>query len=168
MALVPRRKRVAALRDALHKVVVLTALAALAGAVLAWFAGHTAEDIRRNQQAAEARVLRELAGMPVPASSGDVLLCERQLVILRSAGRGYGGPMQVAVALSPEGTVAGVRVLAHAETPGFADILDGTSEWLAGFKQGDVDAVTGATVTSNAVRQAVAAAVARHQACSCP
>ena len=164
----PRRKRAATLRDALRKVVVLTTLAALAGAALAWFAAHTAEDIRRNQEAAEARVLRELAGAPVPASSGDVLLCDQQLVILRSAGRGYGGPMQVAVALSPEGAVAGVRVLAHAETPGFADILDGASEWLAGFRQGDVDAVTGATVTSNAVRRAVAAAVARHRPGLCP
>lgn len=141
----------------------LAVFAGLAGAVLAWFAGHTEEDIRRNQQAAEARVLRELAGVPVPAGSGDVLLCERNLAILRNASRGYGGQVQVAVALGPDGAVSGVRVLAHAETPGFADILDAGSAWLAGFAQGGVDAVTGATVTSNAVRQAVATAVERYQ-----
>lgn len=153
----------AAWRDALRKVVVLAVLAGLAGAVLAWFAGHTEEDIRRNRQAAEARALRELAGVPVPVGSGDVLLCERNLAILRSASRGYGGPVQVAVALGQNGAIAGVRVLDHAETPGFADILDAGSAWLAGFAEGRVDAVTGATVTSNAVRQAVAAAVERYQ-----
>ena len=159
----------AAWRDALHKVAVLAALAGLAGGALAWFAAHTEEDIRRNRQAAEARLLRELAGMPVPAGNGDVLLCERNLAILRSAGRGYGGPVEVAVALVPSGGIAGVRVLAHAETPGFADILDAASAWLAGFPRGDVDAVTGATVTSHAVRRAVAAAVERyHHEALCP
>lgn len=153
----------AAWRDALRKVVVLAVLAASAGGLLAWFAAHTEDDIRRNRQAAEARMLRELAGVPVPAGSGDVLLCERNLAILRSASRGYGGPVQVAVALGPDGAVAGVRVLDHAETPGFADILDASSAWLAGFAEGGVDAVTGATVTSNAVRQAVAAAVERYR-----
>lgn len=153
----------AAWRGALHKVVVLAVLAACAGGLLAWFAAHTEDDIRHNRQAAEARVLRELAGVPVPAGAGDVLLCDRNLAILRNASRGYGGPVQVAVALGPNGAVAGVRVLAHAETPGFADILDAGSAWLAGFAQGSVDAVTGATVTSNAVRQAVAAAVERYQ-----
>ena len=67
------------------------------------------------------------------------------------------------MALGPDGAVAGVRVLDHAETPGFADILDAGSAWLAGFTQGGVDAVTGATVTSNAVRQAVAVAVERYR-----
>ena len=159
----------AAWREALRKVAVLAVLAGLAGAALAWFAAHTEDDIRRNRQAAEARILHELAGVPVPAGSGDVLLCERNLAILRGAGRGYGGPLEVAVALGPGGRIVGVRVLGHAETPGFADILDAASAWLAGFPQGDVDAVTGATVTSNAVRHAVAAAVERyHQEPLCP
>lgn len=159
----------AAWRDALQKVVVLVALAGLAGGALAWFAAHTDEDIRRNRQAAEVRILRELAGVPVPVGSSDVLLCQPNLAILRQAGGGYGGPLEVAVALVPGGEIAGVRVLAHAETPGFADILDAASAWLAGFPGGDVDAVTGATVTSNAVRQAVAAAVERyHRQALCP
>lgn len=149
--------------DALRKVLVLAVLAALAGAALAWFAGFTAEDIRRNREAAEARALRELAGFPVAATAGDLLLCDRGLAILRSTGRGYGGPVRVAVAMGADGAVAGVRVLEHAETPGFADILAAGSAWLAGFENGDVDAVTGATVTSGAVLAAVAAAIERQR-----
>ena len=151
------------MRDALRKVLVLAVLAALAGAALAWFAGFAAEDIRRNREAAEARALRELAGFPVAATAGDLLLCDRGLAILRSTGRGYGGPLRVAVAIEADGAVAGVRVLEHAETPGFADILAAGSAWLAEFEDGGVDAVTGATVTSGALLDAVAAAIERHR-----
>lgn len=150
--------------NALRKVLVLGVLAALAGAALAWFADFTAEDIRRNRQAAEARALRELAGFPVAATAGDLLLCDQGLAILRSTGRGYGGPVRVAVAIEAGGAVAGARVLKHEETPGFADILAAGSAWLAGFENGEVDAVTGATVTSRAVLDAVAAAIERHRA----
>ncbi len=150
--------------NALRKVLVLGALAALSGATLAWFAGFTADDIRRNREAAEARALRELAGFPVAATAGDLLLCDRGLAILRSTGRGYGGPLRLAVAVEADGAVAGVRVLEHAETPGFADVLAAGSAWLSGFEDGDVDAVTGATVTSGAVLSAVAAALERHRA----
>lgn len=151
------------MREALRMVLVLGLLAAVAGATLAWFAGFTAEDVRRNREAAEARALRELAGFPVAATDGDLLLCDRGLAILRSTGRGYGGPVRLAAAIEADGTVAGVRVLEHAETPGFADILARGSAWLAGFERGDVDAVTGATVTSGAVLRAVAAALERHR-----
>ena len=151
------------MRDALRKILVLGVLAALAGAALAWFAGFTAEDIRRNREAAEARALRELVGFPVAATAGDLLLCDRGLAILRSTGRGYGGPVRVAVAMGADGALAGVRVLEHAETPGFADILAAGSAWLAGLENGDVDAVTGATVTSGAVLDAIAAAIERHR-----
>lgn len=141
---------------ALRSVLALTVLAAGAGAALAWFAAVTSERARANRVAAETRVLRELAGVDVdPAAVGDVLLCEGGLVVLRGAGRGYGGAVRVAVAVR-DGAVVGVRVLAHQETPGFADILAAGSAWLDSFATGDeVHAVTGATVTSTAVMATV-------------
>ena len=54
-----------------------------------------------------------------------------------------------------DGGVQGVRVINHQETPGFGDILDTPSAWLQSFRTGDVHAVTGATVTSQAVMLAV-------------
>ena len=140
---------------ALRSVLALTVLAAAAGGALAWFAAATSERARANRAAAEARVLRELAGVDVdPAAVGDVLLCADGLVVLRGAGRGYGGAMRVAVA-ARDGAVIGVRVLAHRETPGFADILAAGSAWLDSFATGEVHAVTGATVTSTAVMATV-------------
>ena len=154
------------MRRGLLSLIVLAVLAGLAGWAIAWFAEATAGRAERNRAAAENRVLRELAGVGVAEAlrpgSGDVLFCAADLAVLRSASRGYGGELRIAVALDAQGDVRGVRVLEHAETPGFADILAAESDWLASFRSGHVDAVTGATVTSAAVTRAVQQAVARH------
>ena len=143
-------------------------LGAGAGGVLAWFAEATQERVRANRQLAEARVLRELAGVDVDAAApGDVLLCQNGLVVLRGVGRGYGGAFRFAVAVDASGSLLGVRVLAHQETPGFGDILAPDAAWLDSFRQGEVDAVTGATVTSTAVIHAVAGLAERARAGAC-
>ena len=150
---------------ALRNLVVLTGLLAGVGAAVAWFAAVTEEDVQRNRLAAETRILRELAGLDVEAATGDVLLCDRNLAVLRGTGRGYGGAFRLAVAVrvweGSRGHVVGVRVVEHAETPGFSDILAAGAAWLDSFRHGRVDAVTGATVTSEAVIDAVARTVAR-------
>jgi electron transport complex protein RnfG len=86
---------------------------------------------------------------------------------------GYAGPIRLLVALYPDGRVAGVRVLAHQETPGLGDAIDERrSPWILSFtdsrlgspprsqwavrKDGGVfDQFTGATVTPRAVVRAV-------------
>ena len=161
---------------ALRNIAALGALAAVAGGVLAWFSDATEAAARRNRQAAEARVLRELAGVEVRAAAaaaaataaeGDVLFCARGLAVLRGAGRGYGGSFRVAAALDANGAVKGVRVIEHRETPGFGDILSPGAAWLDSFRTGQAHAVTGATVTSTAVIAAVErlAARARDETC---
>lgn len=147
----------------LHGIAALGALAVLAGGVLAGFSQLTENAVQRNRQAAEARVVRELAGSDVQAADvageDDVLFCEQGLVVLRGGGRGYGGDFRVAVAVRGDGAVAGVRVIEHRETPGFGDILESGLEsgaaWLESFRAGKAHAVTGATVTSTAVIAAV-------------
>lgn len=72
--------------------------------------------------------------------------------------RGFGGDINMIVGLGTDGTVCGVRVVSHAETPGLgsratlADYLDnfiGVGERLT-VKE-DVDAISGATISSKAV-----------------
>ena len=143
-------------RSTLRNIAVLALLAGGAGFALTWVARVTEDDVARNRVAAETRILRELAGMDVNAPvDGDLVLCERGQVIVRGDGRGYGGKFRIAVAVGANGRVAGVRVIDHQETPGFGDILDAPSAWLETFTTGDVHAVTGATVTSDSVIQAV-------------
>ena len=148
----------------------VAALALMAGAALAWFAGLTEDEVARNRLEAETRILRELVALgagddkrrPYAAlTDGDLVLCDRDLVVLRVAGSGYGGAFRLAAALNLDGSIRGVRVLEHAETPGFGDILNTPSAWLDSFARGGVHAVTGATITSQAVMAAVERAVQR-------
>ena len=153
------------MRPLLRNVAALAVLTLVAGATLAWFAQLTEDEVARNRLEAETRIFRELAGVELDAfGDGDLVLCERGLVVLRVAGAGYGGGFRLAVALDLDGSIQGVRVLEHAETPGFGDILNAPSTWLDSFATGDVHAVTGATITSDAVKAAVERAVQRARA----
>lgn len=97
------------------------------------------------------------------------------------AAKGYGGDVSVMVGISLEGEtdlgkVTGVEVLSHSETPGLG--ANATSEsFLSEYEQaitasgfavtkdgsggsdGKIDAITGATITSNAVTNAVNEAI---------
>lgn len=98
---------------------------------------------------------------------------------------GYSGAIRLLVAIDAHGTLIGVRVLEHRETPGLGDfveerrtdwirLFDGRSldapppaRWEARKDGGDFDQYTGATVTSRAVTHAVRDALAyftRHRA----
>lgn len=90
-----------------------------------------------------------------------------------TAPKGYSGPIQLLAGIYTDGTVAGVRVLEHNETPGLGDKIERRkSDWITGFDgkslgQPDVgswkvqkdggkfDQLTGATITPRAVVNAV-------------
>jgi NosR/NirI family nitrous oxide reductase transcriptional regulator len=85
--------------------------------------------------------------------------------------RGYAGEISLIVGLDKSGVVTGVRLLGHEETPSYMKTVvnSGFLERLAGRKLGaelaGLDAVTGATITSNAIREDVlqgGALLARH------
>ncbi len=71
---------------------------------------------------------------------------------------GYGGPINLLVSVTSEGTVLGVKLVESRETPSY---IQGLEEWLTRFEGlniiGDetarVDSITGATVTCNAVKK---------------
>jgi len=82
---------------------------------------------------------------------------------------GYGGPIKLLVGIRYDGTISGVRVLSHKETPGLGDRIETEkSDWILGFndlslnkpkenrwkvkKDGGVfDQFTGATITPRSV-----------------
>ena len=95
---------------------------------------------------------------------------------------GYSGAIKVITGVNVDGTVAGVRVLAHNETPGLGDKVDlKKSDWVLGFNgkslanpkpeqwkvkkdRGVFDQFTGATITPRAVTQAVYNSLQYYQA----
>ena len=90
-------------------------------------------------------------------------------IIPATARDGYSGDIDLIIGVNRDGTVAGVRVLAHKETPGLGDKVDlKKSEWVLGFDghsltnpeparwavikdKGVFDSFTGATITPRAV-----------------
>ncbi len=86
--------------------------------------------------------------------------------------KGYGGEMTVLVAFNRDGSVHDVHVFSHAETAGIGDkvlnptFLDQFANKTAKDKfsvGGDVQAISGATVSSRAVISGVKTAVLAHQ-----
>jgi len=99
---------------------------------------------------------------------------EPMAVILEAiAPDGYSGDIKLLVAIRVDGTISGVRVLAHKETPGLGDYIDIThSSWIKQFDGhslssravelwkvkkdgGQFDYMAGATITPRAVVKAV-------------
>lgn len=98
-------------------------------------------------------------------------------IIETTAPDGYSGNIDLIVAMTPDGTVLGSRVLQHKETPGLGDKIETRrSDWMLSFNQktvsddnaakwavrkdgGDFDQFTGATITPRAVINAVRNAV---------
>ena len=79
---------------------------------------------------------------------------------------GYGGEMRVALGIYPNETIKGVRVISHKETPGIGSKATKMSflKQFSGLDSGDlklenengeIDAVSGATISSQAVTDAV-------------
>lgn len=102
-----------------------------------------------------------LAGEPVAAVFNSI------------APNGYSGRIHLLVGVWVDGSIAGVRVVKHAETPGLGDGIEiRKSDWITGFDGrslqnpaaegwrvkrdgGEFDQLTGATITPRAVVEAV-------------
>lgn len=89
------------------------------------------------------------------------------------APKGYSGEIKMLVGINIDGTLAGVRVVSHKETPGLGDAIEiERNNWILGFNNkslenpkqknwkvkrdgGEFDQFSGATITPRAVVQAV-------------
>ena len=179
----------------------LSLFAVVTAGVIAVAQTTTAERIKQNIRAAEARALNEI----VPAEAYDNALLSDTLVLSEHfdtrllgpvaadaqayrarqgnepvavllpvvAPDGYTTHIDMIVGIRPDGSVAGVRVVAHRETPGLGDKIERRkSDWIDTFTGrslaspvaegwlvkkdgGDFDQFTGATITPRAVVAAV-------------
>jgi electron transport complex protein RnfG len=183
--------------EAAKPVLVLALLAAALTAIIALVANVTRERIKHNEQ---AWIQQRLDALVPPASHDNDLLTDSiavtapdllgssqpvQIYRARRAGTpvaavirsiapdGYRGPIELLVAIGPEGRLIGVQVIRHNETPGLGDAFESRDvHWLDRFRGrsltdpppprwtvrrdgGDFDAFTGATITPRAIIKAV-------------
>lgn len=91
-----------------------------------------------------------------------------QGVAFQVVAQGYGGPIRIMVGATPDPTVSGIIILNHGETPGLGAGISNESffhqfagknlrntNWALHKKGGDIDQVSGATISSEAVTTAV-------------
>ncbi len=177
----------------MKRAVLLLLLIALLGAgLLALLQYFAAPRIEQQRQAAAERALLDLlpAGsydnrplqQPISLPAGGLLGNGRaeqgylaslngqpSAVLLPVSARGYEGPIQLLVAITPDGRLLASKVLQQQETPGLADLLapervswlrslDDKSlaaDWSLRADGGRIDQIAGATVTSHAVTDAL-------------
>lgn len=100
---------------------------------------------------------------------------------VESTAGGFGGDLTLMVGYDAAGTIKGVSIISHSETPGLGarvnDVnylsqyighsgeqkLDTTADVIVGGNNGQIDAISGATISSRAVLSAVNAATERLQ-----
>lgn len=188
-------------RRALRSAAVLACVAVAGFGLVAIVHQATREDIARAAHRQQMQRFDEvLGGLPhdndvladvVPVADGELLGTSMPLRAWRARRRGepvavvlepvapggYGGPIRLLVGIAPDGTLLGVRVVQHRETPGLGDAVEARkSDWILEFAGhslrdpepsrwavrkdgGDFDQFTGATITPRAIVGAVANAL---------
>ena len=135
-------------------------------------------------------LLRDVKTITEASTTTTVYIARRESAVTAVAFRyiasgGYSGPITLMMGVDRDGAVLGVRVIAHAETPGLGDKIErGKSEWILSFDRrsldntvserwkvkkdgGDFDQFAGATITPRAVVRGVEAGLQffrRHRA----
>lgn len=199
--------RYSAMRTSLRTAAIMLVFTLLFTAVMAYTYDSTRPAIEASEQEEQMRLINEV----LPAQSYDNALLEDTVSVTavaalgpggshrvwraRKAGEpvavvleavandGYAGRIQLIVAVGADGTVGGVRVTAHKETPGLGDYIDPkkdrnkrtpwigqfgavswaqieAAQWTVRKDGGAFDYRTGATISARAVTRAVGRAVA--------
>lgn len=151
----------------------LLLVCALVAGVVSFVYSLTYEQYERNKQATKDAAVGEIFEAPtatctelakdgktavygVVAEGATLGYCVEVLT------SGFGGDMELMIGYDAEGRVLGVRVVAHSETPGLGENVKNDS-FLSQFvgKDGeihigsDLDAISGATISSRAVTDGV-------------
>ena len=134
-------------------------------------AEHTAEAARSAMtQVLAADDYTELPVSDAQAAAGVTAAWRDAGTVVRLTTNGFGGAIDLMVGVDKENKVTGVAIISHSETASLganctredfrAQFAGKTGELAVTKDGGDIDALTGATVTSRAVTRAVNAALA--------
>ena len=162
----------------------LTIIAVVAAAVLAFVSGVTEEPIAQAEAQKTADALKQVSPKYATASEADtvegcpciaVFAKDGSLVgmAVTATSNGFGGPLGIMFGFTPEGDINGYKVINTKETPGLGAKADtwfqnaekgvigknpATANMTVSKDGGEVDAITGSTITSRAFCDAIAIA----------
>ena len=179
------------MKDILRLAIALTLITSCAGLILALVERETREPIAEQRRLETLRalqaVLPEIDNQP-DSDTVDLLIGtdkrgrDVQRTFYRgrkaedlvgiafkvTAPDGYSGNIDIMVGIRPDGTVVGIEILTHAETPGLGDKIAhepfkrqfrdktlGNIDWRVKKDGGEFDQITGATISPRAVVKSV-------------
>lgn len=139
----------------------------------------TANPIKAAKQLKSEQAMRAVLSAdsyePVEYTGGDALVAKVYLAgdvgyVVEVKPSGFGGEIDMMVGVDNDGAVTGISVISHAETSGLGAKAKTDPEWGKQFvgksgevkvskDGGDINAITGATITSRAVSNGVTAAL---------
>lgn len=162
-------------------IVVLCAICIVVTGALAATNNVTAPIIEAATQAAEEAARTELlpdaqSFEPVDLTAENVSAIYKTTndvgVVITSSAKGYGGDVVVMTAFNPDGTIKQIKVTEQAETKGIGSNVAANADYWTRYEglasdhelvlNQDVDAYTGATISSRAVLSAVNSAIAAY------
>lgn len=142
-----------------------------------------AADKARKEVMAKADAFKQVDGKLDPAVLDYSIANNKVGAAITSSAKSYGGTIKVMVGVGADGKITGVKVTAHADTPGLGTKAM-TPEYLAQYKgktakevvpdkgaigedsikkNSNLDAISGATVSSNGVYHSVQKALAQFE-----
>ena len=152
-------------------IVVTGALAATNGmtAPIIEAATLAAQEAARTELLPDAQGFEKVEGIDV-ANVSDVYRTTNDVgVVITSSAKGYGGDVVVMTAITPDGTIKQIKVTEQSETkgigsnvvstPSYWERYEGASAGQALVLNQDIDAYSGATISSRAVLTAVNSAI---------
>ena len=154
-----------------YPILAVTVVVFIAVAILAGMDSLTRDMIEYQKELKVQRMLNEIfPDMTSYISEDDIYIISADGTEIGFAflavGKGYGGNIDILVGLEDETTLKGIAVIAHAETPGLGDKIlapDFTDRFVGvdiadvavPDEGGKIDAITGSTISTKAVIDAV-------------
>ena len=128
-----------------------------------------AQEAARTELLPDAQGFEKVEGIDV-ANVSDMYRTTNDVgVVITSSAKGYGGDVVVMTAITPDGTIKQIKVTKQSETKGIgSNVVSTPSYWerYEGVSAGqalvlnqDIDACSGATISSKAVLSAVNSAI---------
>jgi electron transport complex protein RnfG len=150
---------------------ILALICVIAAGLLAGMNALTKSRIIAQAQAEEESSLKEVmpdAAKFEPVKSGEDILYYKSLdkggkmvgVVFKASGKGYSSVVETMVGMLKDDTITAIKVLSQSETPGLGARV-AEKEFTSQFKNknainlADVQAITGATISSKAVMDSV-------------
>ncbi len=164
--------------DILKPVIVLTAICVVTSALLAYTNSLTKpviDNLAVETELKTRKIVLSQADSFTDEKLGDVAYCTGKAAdgatigyVFTTSAKGYGGDVNIMVGVNADGTISGVQTLSLSETPGlgmnaqkptFLEQFIGKTLGVSVTKnepgENEIKALTGATITSNAVNTAV-------------